>query len=116
MAGKTTIKLLLLATMPAELVTVILPGVAPAGTLVVIDVAAVALKLALTPLKLTLVTPMKFVPVSVTLVPAAPLVGVNDVKVGALMIVKLLALAPVPAGVVTLILPDVVATAGVALI
>ena len=70
------------------------------------------MKVAVVPLKVTAVAPLKFVPLIVTLVPAGPLVGVNPVIVGALVaIVKLLALVAVPAGVVTLSVP-VVAPAG----
>ena len=66
---------------------------------------------ALTPLNVTAVAPVKFVPLIVTLVPTAPLVGVKLVMVGALDTVKLLALVAVPPGVVTLSGP-VVAPAG----
>ena len=66
---------------------------------------------ALTPLNLTAVAPVKFVPLIVTLVPTGPLVGVKLVIVGGLTTVKLLALVAVPPGVVTLIGP-VVAPAG----
>ena len=63
------------------------------------------------PLNLTAVTPVKFVPLTVTLVPTGPLVGVNDVTVGGEppppVTVKLAALVPVPFGVVTEILPVV---------
>jgi len=41
------------------------------------------MKLALTPLNITAVAPVKFVPLIVTLVPTAPLVGVKPVIVGA---------------------------------
>ena len=41
------------------------------------------MNVAVTPLNLTEVTPVRFVPVIVTLVPTWPLVGVNDVIVGA---------------------------------
>ena len=67
---------------------------------------------ALVPLKLTAVTPVKFVPLMVTLAPTGPLVGAKLVIVGALAdTVKLLALVAVPPGVVTLSGP-VVAPAG----
>jgi hypothetical protein len=68
-------------------------------------------KLALTPLNVTAVAPLKFVPPIVTLVPTGPLVGVTLVIVGGLTTVKLLALVAVPPGVVTLTGP-VVAPAG----
>ena len=66
---------------------------------------------ALTPLNVTALAPVKFVPLIVTLVPTGPLVGAKLVIVGAGMTVKLLALLAVPPGVVTLIGP-VVAPAG----
>ena len=66
---------------------------------------------AVTPLKVTAVAPVKFVPLIVTLVPTGPLVGVKLVIVGGLNTVKLLALVAVPPDVVTPIGP-VVAPAG----
>jgi len=66
---------------------------------------------ALTPLNVTAVAPVKFVPLIVTLVPTAPLVGVKPVIVGGFTTVKLVALVAVPPGVVTLRGP-VVAPAG----
>ena len=71
----------------------------------------VTVKLAVLPLKVTAVAPVKFVPLIATLVPAGPLVGVKLVIVGGLSTVKLLALVAVPPGVVTLSGP-VVAPAG----
>jgi hypothetical protein len=48
-------------------------------------VAEVTVKLvALTPLNVTAVAPVKFVPLNITLVPTGPLVGVKPVIVGAL--------------------------------
>ena len=46
---------------------------------------------ALTPLNVTVVAPVKFVPLIVTLVPTGPLVGVKLVIVGALTTVTLMA-------------------------
>ena len=66
---------------------------------------------ALVPLKVTEVAPVRFVPVMTTLVPTGPLVGLKLVIVGELMTVKLLALGAVPPGAVTAIAP-VVAPAG----
>ena len=64
------------------------------------------------PPMVTAVTPVKFVPLTVTLAPAAPLVGVKPAIVGALAdTVKLLALVAVPPDGVTLSGP-VVAPAG----
>ena len=69
---------------------------------------------ALVPLKLTAVTPVKLVPLIVTLVPGGPLVGAKPVIVGAFApTVKLLALVAVPPGPVTLTGP-VVAPPGTA--
>ena len=65
--------------------------------------------MALTPLNATAVAPLKLVPVMVTLVPTAPLVGVKLAIVGATK--KLVALVAGPAGDVTLSGP-VVAPAG----
>ena len=71
-----------LVAVPPGVVTVILPVVAPDGTVAVTDVAVLVVNVAVTPLNLTAVTPVRFVPVIVTLVPTGPLVGVNDVIVG----------------------------------
>ena len=64
-------------------------------------------KVALAPLKATLVAPVKLVPLMVTLVPTGPLAGVKLLIVGGLITVKLPALVVVPPGVVTLIVPVV---------
>jgi hypothetical protein len=74
-------------------------------------VADVTVKLAAAPLNLTLVAPVKLVPLIVTAVPTGPLVGVKLVIVGGLTTVKLLALVAVPPAVATLSGP-VVAPAG----
>jgi len=58
-------------------------------------------KLALVPLNVTAVAPVKAVPVIVTLVPTGPLVGAMLVIVGGLSTVKLEALVAVPPGVLT---------------
>ena len=69
------------------------------------------MKVALVPLNVTAVAPVKFVPLIVTLVPTGPLAGVKLVIVGAEMTVKLAALVAVPPDVVTFTGP-VVALAG----
>jgi hypothetical protein len=76
-------------------------------------VSEVTEKIAAIPLNDTAVVPVKFEPLMVTLVPAAPPVGVKLVIAGALAVttVKLLALVAVPPAVVTLSGP-VVAPAG----
>jgi hypothetical protein len=82
--GLETVKLLALLAVPAEVVTLIGPVIAPAGTVAVIAVAEFTVKLALVPLNITAVAPVKFVPLIVTLVPTAPLLGVKLVTVGGL--------------------------------
>src|SRR5207247_652506 len=108
-----TVKVLALVAAPPDVVTVSGPVVAPAGTVAWITVVDVTVKVvALVPLKLTAVTPVKFVPLMVTFAPTGPLVGVKSVIVGALAeTVKVLALVAVPPDVVTLSGP-VVAPAG----
>src|SRR5205085_5750372 len=90
----STLKLLrLVAVAPAVVVTLILPVVASAGTMAVIEVADTTVKLvAAVPLNLTAVAPVKFVPVIVTVAPILPLSGVNELMVGSLITVKLAAL------------------------
>jgi hypothetical protein len=69
-------------------------------------------KLVAVPLNRTVVAPVKFVPLIVTVAPTAPLVGLKLVIVGGLATtVNALALVAVPPGVVTLSGP-VVAPAG----
>jgi len=104
-----TEKLLGLGAVPAGVVTLIVPDVAPAGTVAVILIAELTVNAADVPLNLTAVAPVKFAPLMVTLAPIAPLTGVNPVIRGAT--VKLAALVAVPPGVVTLMGP-VVAFAG----
>jgi hypothetical protein len=96
---------------PADVVTEILPVLAPFGTVVEMLVADVTVKVALLFPNFTAVVPVKFVPAIVTTVPTRPLAGVKPVIVGDATIVKELALVAVPAGVVTTIGP-VVALAG----
>src|SRR5438309_8576365 len=112
-----TVKLLALVAVPPGVVTLIGPLVAPLGTVAVIEVAELTLKVALTALKVTAVAPLKLVPLIVTTVPTAPLVGVKLVIVGALAVtVKLLLLVAVPPGVVTPIGPLVAPLGTVAVI
>ena len=82
--GLMTVKLAALLAVPAEVVTLIGPLVAPAGTVAVIVVAEATVKLALAPLNSTAVAPVKLVPLIVTLVPTGPLAGVKLVMVGGL--------------------------------
>ena len=96
---------------PPGVVTVTLPLVAPAGTLVVIWVAEFTVNVAPAPLKLTLVAPVKLVPVIITVVPTVPLVGFRLVITGAGTVTVNARPLLIPPGVVTVTLP-VVAPAG----
>ena len=107
-----TVKLVALVPVTPPTVTVIAPVVAPEGTEVVILVAVLAVTVAVVPLNFTVLfagVALKFVPVIVTEVPTAPLVGVKLVMVGveAVVTVKLVALVPVCPPTVTVIPPDV---------
>src|SRR5437879_11659594 len=90
--GFITMKLLPLVAVPPDVVTLMGPVVAPAGTVACITVAEFTVKLALTPLNRTAVAVVKLVPLMVTLVPTDPLVGAKLVIVGRLIMVKLLQL------------------------
>lgn len=91
---------------PPGVVTLTVPEV-PAATTAVMLVAETKLKeVAAIPPKLTAETPVKFVPVKVTVAPVAAEVGVNEVITGAGINVKPVRV-PVPPGLVTLILPEV---------
>src|SRR5205807_40164 len=107
----TTVNELALVAVPPGVVTLSGPVVAPAGTVAWIAVAEVTVKVALTPLNVTEVAPLKFVPLIVTLVPTGPLVGEKLAIVGPLTSVNELVVLAVPPGVVTLSGP-VVAPAG----
>ena len=103
-----------LVPVPYGFVTAIGPVVAAEGTVAVICVSELTVKLALTPLNVTAVIPAKFPPVIVTEELAMPLAGVKEVIEGEPSperTEKLLALAAVPLEVTTLIGP-VVAPAG----
>src|SRR5438477_7125437 len=106
-----TVKLAALLAVPPGVVTLIGPLVAPAGTVGVIAVAEVTVKLALVPLNSTAEAPVKLVPLMVTLVPTGPLPGVKLVMVGGLVMEKIGGALGMPTGEVTLIGP-LVATAG----
>ena len=92
-----------LVAVPLGVVTVIVPLVAPAGTVVLIEVSDLTTKVAETPLNLTDVAPVRWSPPIPTLAPAAPLPGVKPPISGMVPVtVKLPELDPVPFGVVTL--------------
>jgi hypothetical protein len=110
-----------LVAVPAEVVTVMGPVPAPLGTVARIDVSEMTENVvAVTPLNVTLLAPVKCVPVIDTLVPTGPLVGENDEIVGAaggvVVMVKAFVLVPVPPLVVTAIGPVVAPLGTVALI
>src|SRR5437762_1366251 len=114
-----TVKLLALVAVPPGVVTLIGPVVAPLGTVAVIWVSELTVKLADVPLNFTAEVPVKLVPVMVTWVPTGPMVGVNELIVGGgavTVTVKLLALVAVPPGAVTLIDPVVAPLGTVAVI
>lgn len=80
-----TVKLFALVAVIPFTVTVIFPVVAPAGTVVVIDVAVLAVTTAVVPLKFTVLfggVVLKLVPVIVTVAPMLPLAGVKLMMVG----------------------------------
>src|SRR5437773_6835052 len=106
-----TVNEVALVAVPPGVVTARGPVVAAAGSVPWIAVAEVTVKLALTPLKVTAVAPVKFVPLIVTLAPEEPLVGVKLVIVGGLSTVNALALVVVPSELITPIGP-VLAAAG----
>jgi len=104
-----TVNAALLVAVPPGPVTLIGPVVAPFGTVAVIFVSESTVKPADVRLNFTEVAPVKFVPLMVTEVPGAPLVGENDETVGAggdVLTEKAVALVAVPDGVVTEIGPD----------
>ncbi len=79
--GPIYVKVQQLVAVPLDVVTVILP-VAPLPTVAFMVVVLFTVKeAAAVPPMVTAVTPVKFVPVMVTTVPALPLLGVNEVRV-----------------------------------
>src|SRR5437660_685683 len=95
-AGTVTVKLATLLAVPPGVVAAIGPVAAAEGAVAVIWVEELTAKVALAPLNVTEVAPVRFVPVITTLVPAGPLLGEKPAIVGAAITVKLLALLAVP--------------------
>jgi hypothetical protein len=96
-----TVKLLALVAVPAAVVNVTRPVVAPVGTIAWTDVdETFATFVELTPLNFTAVVPLRFTPVMVTAVPGAPFAGEKLAMAGAPT--KFVALVAVPPAVVTL--------------
>src|SRR5204862_4002981 len=85
--GLITVKLAALLAVPPGVVTLIGPLVAPAGTVVVIAVAELTVKLALTLLNSTAVAPLKLVPLIVRLGTSLQLRGVELAYAGGWMTV-----------------------------
>src|SRR2546428_461359 len=96
----------MLVAVPPEVVTLIGPVAAPAGTVASIAVAELTVNAALTLLNRTAVAPLKLVPLFVRGVPRAPLGGGDLGAVGAI-IENGVPRAPVPPVVVTVIGPVV---------
>ena len=99
---------------PFGFVTLIVPVVASTGTVAVIWVVELIVKLADAPLNVTVVASRKTLPVITTLAPAGPLDGAIPVIRGRGLNVALLVAEP--AGLVTLIVPVVALTGTVAVI
>lgn len=102
------VKLVVEVAVPLGVVTAIGPLVAPVGTVAEMTLELSTVKVALTPLKVTLVAPVKFVPEIVMTFPADPprvkkpvIVGAADVTVNGVVLVA------VPLGEVTVTLPVV---------
>ena len=95
-----TVKLVVLVPMPPAVVIEIVPVVAPVGTAVTSDVLEITVKaVTALPLNLTAVVPTKLVPVSVTVAPTPPVVGVKEVTLGTAAVaptVKVVALVTTP--------------------
>src|SRR5438067_321136 len=75
--NNSTLKSEVLVAVPADVVTVMRPVVAPFGTMVEICVSLPMVNVAVVPLNLTAVVPVKLIPVIVTPVPTAPAIGVK---------------------------------------
>jgi hypothetical protein len=108
----STVKATLLVPVPPGPVTTIVatPAVAAVGTTKVRVVELVTLSVVVMPFSVTLVAPVKLVPVTVTTVPGSALAGAKLVIVGAVggvaVTVNGVLLLAVPAGVVTLMVPE----------
>ncbi len=83
-AGGRTVKVVRpLVTVPPGVVMLITPVLAPLGTVMLTVPSRFTVKVAATPPMLTLLAPVRFVPVTVMTVPAAPEAGEKLVMVGA---------------------------------
>jgi hypothetical protein len=104
MVGKVldvTVKLVELVAVFPPTVTVIVPVVAPVGTVVVIEVEELAVTTVVVPLNFRILLAgvvLKFVPVMVTVAPTGPLLGVKLDIVGSVEAVTLKLVALVAVG------------------
>ena len=106
--GPLTVNVPGLVAVPAGVTSVILPVVAPLGTTAVTLVALTNVKGAEVPLNATELTPVKFVPLIVTVVPTPPPFGLKLLIVGPEPVtLKLVRLVARPEGVVSVICPVV---------
>jgi hypothetical protein len=112
--GLTTTNMLALVAVPPGVITVIVPVAADAGTVVVIWLSELTVKVAVIAPNFTAVVPVNELPVIVTLVPAMPARGVKLVIFGNTE--KLLKLVAVPAPLLTESLPVVAPVGTVAVI
>src|ERR1700728_4599486 len=83
MRPQVTLKAVLLLPFPDGVTTLILPVTAPSGTVTLIFVAVLLSMVAATPPMVTLIAPLRLVPLMVTTVPGGPEAGVKLVIVGA---------------------------------
>jgi len=114
--GCCTVKLAVEVTLPAGLVTVTGPVVTPTGATAVMLFPETTVKVAGVPLKLTAVVLLRLLPLKVTTVPATPEAGLRLPRVGGKITVKEVPLVPVPTRLVTLMVPEGVPVATVAVI
>lgn len=101
-----TVKLAALVAVPSSVTTVMRPVLAPTGTVAVIVPELLTVNVVPVPLNLTSVAPMKFVPVIVTPVPAAPTEGAKELMAGVTVKRVVVFNGPLP-GVVTVMGPVV---------
>src|SRR5436190_23954432 len=94
-----TVNTAALWSVPAGVLTRILPVVAPVGTVAVIRTADSTTNTEGELLKLTLVAPVRLTPVMATIVPIFPLAGAKPVMTGVVMTLRSKALAARPVGV-----------------
>jgi hypothetical protein len=116
--GTVTVKAVVLVALPAGVVRLIGPVLAPLGTVALICVSELTTNEAGVPLKATVVAPAMCSPLIATVVPTGPLVGVKELIVGGgpgTVTVKAAVLVALPAGVVTLIGPRLAPLGTVAL-